>query len=98
VSGPARVRIERCTEAAGPNRIPALVERLVYLGSTTQVMLRLAPGTQVQSLVRNDGEQLHLSQGTPVQVFLAPEALRVLSGDEAITSNADAGSAPVSAS
>jgi spermidine/putrescine transport system ATP-binding protein len=67
---------------AGPNRIPAMVERLVYLGSTTQVMLRLATGAQVQSLVQNDGEQVRLAQGTPVQVFLAPEALRVLAGDD----------------
>ncbi len=81
----------RSAGAAGPNRIPAMVERLVYLGSATQVMLRLAPGTQVQALVQNDGEQVHLSQGTPVQVFLAPEALRVLAGDE-IAANGGAAS------
>jgi spermidine/putrescine transport system ATP-binding protein len=66
---------------AGSNRVPAMVERLVYLGSSTQVMLRLAPGTQVQALVQNDGGQLQLAQGTPVQVHLAPDALRVLSGE-----------------
>jgi spermidine/putrescine transport system ATP-binding protein len=65
---------------AGQNRVPAMVERLVYLGSSTQVMLRLAPGTQVQALVQNDGDQLELAQGTPVQVHLAPDALRVLAG------------------
>jgi spermidine/putrescine transport system ATP-binding protein len=66
---------------AGSNRVPAMVERLVYLGSATQVMLRLAPGTQVQALVQNDGGQLDLAQGTPVQVYLAPDALRVLAGE-----------------
>jgi spermidine/putrescine transport system ATP-binding protein len=88
---PERVRIEPYAESAGPNRIPAMVERLVYLGSSTQVMMRLAPGMQVQSLVQNDGEQVRLSQGTPVQVFFAPDALRVLTGDEPAANGAGAG-------
>ncbi len=67
--------------AAGLNRVPAMVERLVYLGSATQVMLRLAAGMQIQALVQNDGERLSLSQGTPVQVYLAADALRVLPGE-----------------
>ncbi len=59
-----------------------MVERLVYLGSSTQVMLRLAPGEQVQALIQNDGDDRpDLAQGTPVQVHLAPDALRVLAGD-----------------
>jgi spermidine/putrescine transport system ATP-binding protein len=77
-SGTARAESDR---AAGPNRVPAMVERLVYLGSSTQVMLRLAPGEQVQALIQNDGDDgLSLAQGTPVHVHLAPDALRVLSG------------------
>jgi len=59
-----------------------MVERLVYLGSATQVMLRLAAGVPVQALIQNDGSQAHLSQGTPVQVHLAPDALRVLPGED----------------
>src|SRR5689334_14661490 len=39
---PERVRIEEHS-TAGPNRVPAMVERLVFLGAATQVMLRLAP-------------------------------------------------------
>ena len=78
-SGSARVDGER---AAGPNRVPAMVERLVYLGSSTQVILRLAPGEQVQALIQNDGDaRPDITQGTPVQVHLAPDALRVLAGD-----------------
>jgi spermidine/putrescine transport system ATP-binding protein len=78
---PERVRIEEHS-TAGPNRVPAMVERLVFLGAATQVMLRLAPGTQLQALVQNDGDHpQHLSQGTPVQVYLAPDALRLLRGD-----------------
>jgi hypothetical protein len=77
---PERVRIEE-HGSAGPNRIPAMVERLVFLGAATQVILRLAPGNQLQALVQNDGSHpQHLSQGTPVQVYLAPDALRVLRG------------------
>jgi spermidine/putrescine transport system ATP-binding protein len=84
---PERVRIEPFespsgrAEQVGPNRVPAMVERLVYLGSATQVMLRLAAGMQVQALVQNDGGQVHLSHGTPVHVHLAPDALRVLAGE-----------------
>ena len=44
-------------------------------------MLRLAPGAQLQALVQNDGDHpQHLAQGTPVHVYLAPDALRVLRG------------------
>jgi spermidine/putrescine transport system ATP-binding protein len=76
---PERVRIEEYG-SAGPNRVPAMVERLVYLGSSTQVFLRLAAGTDVQALLQNDGGQTGLAQGTPVHAYLAPDALRVLSG------------------
>src|SRR5216683_409765 len=77
---PERVRIEK-HGTAGPNRVPAMVERLVFLGAATQVMLRLVAGPQLQALVQNDGgHPEHLAQGTPVQVYLAPDALRVLRG------------------
>jgi spermidine/putrescine transport system ATP-binding protein len=78
---PERVRIEEFG-AAGPNRVPGMVERLVYLGSATQVMIRLAAGVQVQALVQNDGRAADLAQGTPVHVYLAPDALKVLTGDD----------------
>jgi spermidine/putrescine transport system ATP-binding protein len=80
---PERVRIEEFG-SAGPNRVPAMVERLVYLGSTTQVFLRLAAGSDVQVLLNNDGGQQKLSQGTPVHAYFAPDALRVLSGGTAV--------------
>jgi spermidine/putrescine transport system ATP-binding protein len=76
---PERVRVEEYG-SAGPNRVPAMVERLVYLGSATQVILRLAAGPELQALLRNDGSQEHLAHGTPVHVFLAPDAVRVLAG------------------
>jgi spermidine/putrescine transport system ATP-binding protein len=76
---PERVRIEP-HGSAGPNRVPGMVERLVFLGAATQVMLRLGPGVPLQALIQNDGVHLQLAQGTPVHVYLAPGALRVLGG------------------
>jgi spermidine/putrescine transport system ATP-binding protein len=78
---PERVRIETFG-STGPNRVPGMIERLVYLGSATQVLIRLAPGHQVQSLVQNDGSGADLAQGTPVHVHLASDALRVLAGTD----------------
>jgi len=76
---PERVRIET-HGSAGENRVPAMVERVVFLGSATEVLLRLAPGIQVQALMQNDGSRADLAQGTPVNVYLPPDALRVLAG------------------
>jgi spermidine/putrescine transport system ATP-binding protein len=91
---PERVRVEEFG-SEGPNRVPAMVARLIYLGSATQVILRLAPGTELQALLQNDGGQgqlAQLSQGTPVHAFLAPDALRVLAGGGVV---ADAGDPPL---
>ena len=52
----------------------------MFLGPATQVMLRLAPGISLQALIQNDGERPELTQGTPVHVYLPPDALRVLAG------------------
>jgi len=52
----------------------------VFLGSATEVLLRLAPGVPLQALMQNDGSRPDLTQGTPVQVYLPPDALRVLAG------------------
>ena len=76
---PERVRIEE-HGSAGENRVPAMVERVVFLGPATQVMLRLAPGISLQALMQNDGERPDLTQGTPVHCYLPPDALRVLAG------------------
>jgi spermidine/putrescine transport system ATP-binding protein len=76
---PERVRIEE-HGSAGENRVPAMVERVVFLGAATQVLLRLAPGIPLQALMQNDGQRPDLAQGTPVHVFLPPDALRVLAG------------------
>jgi spermidine/putrescine transport system ATP-binding protein len=76
---PERIRIEPYG-SAGENRVPAMVERLVFLGAATQVMLRLGAGVPLQALVQNDGAQTGLAQGSPVHLYLPPDGLRVLGG------------------
>ena len=78
---PERVRVEE-HGSAGANRVPALVDRVVYLGAATQVLLRLATGEALQAVAPNE-DAAAWSQGTPVHVYLPADALRVLAGDAA---------------
>jgi spermidine/putrescine transport system ATP-binding protein len=64
--------------STGENRVPGMVERVVFLGSTTHIYVRLATGAPLQALVRNDGAPMSFSQGTPVSIQLPRDALRVL--------------------
>ena len=89
---PERVRVEP-HGSAGPNRVPALVERVVFLGPATQLMLRLVTGASLQALLHNDGERLDLEQGSPVHAYLPADALRVLAGAPVLVD-----AAPVAAS
>jgi spermidine/putrescine transport system ATP-binding protein len=75
---PERVRI-RPYEESGENRVPGMIERVVYLGSSEQLVVRLATGDVVHALVVNDGTVRDLSQGTAVQAELPADALRILS-------------------
>ena len=74
---PERIDVEPY-ETSGANRVPGMVERLVFLGSITHVYVRLATGSTLQTLVRNDGADLPYSQGTAVTVAIPADALRVL--------------------
>jgi spermidine/putrescine transport system ATP-binding protein len=75
---PERIELEP-HGTAGENRVPGMIERVVYVGATTQVIVRLAPGELVQALMKNEGIALPYQQGTPVTVHLPQAALRVLS-------------------
>jgi spermidine/putrescine transport system ATP-binding protein len=83
-AGPGRVVIRpECVEVTeagltGRNRLPGMVDRTVFLGSTTQVMVRLPQGGVVQSLVTNTAGNETFTTGQPVTVCLPSEALRVL--------------------
>jgi len=76
---PERVHLKGYEET-GENRVPGMVERVVFLGSATQVFVRLAPGATLQALVHNDGEAVPYQQGSAVRVLLPADALRVLPG------------------
>src|SRR5438093_6253946 len=60
---PERVRLEE-HGVSGPNRVPGMVERVVYVGSITQLIVRLAPGETIQAMIPNQGSSLHFAQGT----------------------------------
>jgi spermidine/putrescine transport system ATP-binding protein len=75
---PERIELEPHGSPAGPNRLPGMVERLVYIGSAVQIIVRAATGETLQALVQNTGNPLPYEQGTPVQVYLPADALRVL--------------------
>ena len=78
---PERVEVEP-HGASGPNRLNALVDRLVYLGSTTQAILRLPAGQTLQALATNSGRAPAYTQGDAVTVHLPPDARRVLAERE----------------
>jgi spermidine/putrescine transport system ATP-binding protein len=85
---PERVRLEarEFTRSEAENRVPGMVERVVYMGAANHVLVRLAHGEVVTALVQDTGEGPRYSQGDPVNVHFPPDALRVLT---------DTGGAPV---
>jgi spermidine/putrescine transport system ATP-binding protein len=74
---PERVVLEP-QGATGENRVPGMVERVVYVGSVLQVIVNLAPGQRIQAWLQNEGGSLPYDSGAPVTVHFPPEALRVL--------------------
>jgi spermidine/putrescine transport system ATP-binding protein len=75
---PERVRLEDAG-TTGENRVPGMVERVVYVGSIMQVIVHLAPGQTLQAWVQNQGGgSLPYQQGSAVTVHLPADALRVL--------------------
>jgi spermidine/putrescine transport system ATP-binding protein len=74
---PERVRLEP-HGAAGENRVPGMVEAVVYLGFHQDVRVRLASGALVRCDVPNDGTPVEHASGDPVSVHLPAACLRVL--------------------
>jgi spermidine/putrescine transport system ATP-binding protein len=62
----------------GDNCVPGMVENAVFLGSTTQVRVRLPHDTVLQSVSTNRVGRDVFTTGQPVTVRLPREALRVL--------------------
>jgi spermidine/putrescine transport system ATP-binding protein len=73
---PERVRVE-AVGTDGENRLPGTVSRVVYLGSTTQILLELAAGQTLQATT-SAADGLPPGEGEAVTVHLPAEALRVL--------------------
>jgi spermidine/putrescine transport system ATP-binding protein len=69
------------TTPVGHNAFHGLVDRVVYLGPTTHVVLRLADGQTLLVAVPNAGEPLSspFVVGCPVRATFATEAARLLS-------------------
>jgi spermidine/putrescine transport system ATP-binding protein len=86
---PERVRLDP-HESAGENRIPGIIERVVYRGNADQVFIRLAGGDQIQALVQNAGDARPHGAGDAVRVYLPADALRVL-GDTGVHQTDGAG-------
>jgi spermidine/putrescine transport system ATP-binding protein len=74
---PERVRIED-QGTTGENRLPGLVEHVVFLGSFREVRVRLLGGALVTAVQPNDGTESVQTQGAAVSVHLPAESLRVL--------------------
>jgi spermidine/putrescine transport system ATP-binding protein len=70
-------------DLTGDNRIPGMIERTVFLGSTTHVMVRLAQGSLIQALVTNAVNEEPWASGDPVRVRLPSDSLRVLESSSA---------------
>ena len=86
---PERVVVEP-RGVAGDNRLPAMVERVVYVGTTLQVILRLASGQQIQAWTPNDGGVDPYRSGDAVTSHFPKAALRVLpEGGTAVLANAE---------
>jgi spermidine/putrescine transport system ATP-binding protein len=77
---PERVHLEE-HGTPGDNRVPGMVERVLYVGSIIQVITHLANGETLQAWMQNRGGTPPWRQGTPVTVHLPADAIRVLVDD-----------------
>jgi spermidine/putrescine transport system ATP-binding protein len=95
---PERVRLEPrgFTRTEGENRVPGMVERVVYMGAANHLLVRLAHGEVITALVQDTGEGPRYAQGDPVNVHFPAEALRVLT-DTGSAPAGDAARAPTAA-
>ncbi|HZK50796.1 MAG TPA: ABC transporter ATP-binding protein [Actinomycetota bacterium] len=93
---PERVRLSDESSALD-NSVPGTVERVVYVGATSQVMVRLPFAQSLQVMVANQGRSQQLAAGQRVSVHIPPDALRVLRAHpsaSAETDSVEAGGTP----
>ena len=79
---PERIGVEP-HGAPGDNRLPGMVERAVFLGGSYEIHVRVLGGEilKVDDGQRGNPATFGLEQGTPVTLYLPPDALRVLRPD-----------------
>ncbi len=79
---PEHVKVE-AAGGSGPNRIPAMVTRSIYLGNGVRVFAHLATGQSITALVTETDDRGLMSwePGTPVTCHLPASAIRVLPPD-----------------
>jgi spermidine/putrescine transport system ATP-binding protein len=74
---PERVQLRESGDGL-ENCVPGVLERLVYLGSATQMIIRLASGDEILAVSHAGEEPGDIAAGTDVTVHLPAECLRVL--------------------
>jgi len=76
---PERIELEPHT-TAGDNRLPGIVERLVFLGGSYELHVRAVGGDLMKVTLANNGKPfaIRLEEGEAVSIHLPPEGLRVL--------------------
>jgi spermidine/putrescine transport system ATP-binding protein len=64
----------------GDNKLPGMIERLVFLGGSYEVHIRVLGGELMRTTISNDGKPrgVRLEEGEAVSLHLPPESLRVL--------------------
>ena len=74
---PERIDVEP-QGTTGENRIPGMVEHVIFVGASTELHVRIPGGGILKALVPTDGDGDDLVQGKPVTLRLPVDALRVL--------------------
>jgi spermidine/putrescine transport system ATP-binding protein len=78
---PERIELEP-PGATGGNSLPGVVERLVYLGPTVQLFVRLDQGERLQVTAPSGDPRAAHEEGSRVTVVLPRGALRILRKDD----------------
>jgi spermidine/putrescine transport system ATP-binding protein len=78
---PERIELEPHGSHA-ENRLPGMVERNVFRGGSSEIHVRIIGGDVLKVSAPNAGDaRVALEEGTPVTLYLPPDALRVLRPD-----------------
>ena len=74
---PERVRL-LSGDGSGVNCVHGTVDRVIYLGATRQVVVRLGSGDTIQAMVPNTSDGVAYTQGAKVVAEFPQDSLRVL--------------------